>query len=70
MPSFTPAQILAAYDALGLDHDLTLSVSISPGYVHVSTAETDPGGHPVVTGGMLQSVSTAYTVEEAQNGDS
>jgi hypothetical protein len=55
----TPAQIRAAHEALGLDPDLTLHVSISPGYVHVTTAELDEGGHPIVTGGVLQRVETS-----------
>ena len=60
----TPAQIRAAHEALGLDPDLTLSVSISPGYVHVTTVEVDEDGHPIVTGGVLQRVETGADVTE------
>lgn len=60
----TPAQIQAAHEALGLDHDLTLHVSISPGYVHVTTAEVDADGHPLVTGGVLQRVETGVDVTD------
>ena len=60
----TPAQVRAAHDALGLDPDLTLHVSISPGYVHVTTAEVDEDGHPIVTGGVLQRVETSVDVTD------
>lgn len=62
----TAVQIRAAHDALGLDHDLTLGVSISPGYVHVTTAEVDEHGAPVVMGGVLQRVETGIEVKEVQ----
>lgn len=58
----TSAQVRAAHEALGLDPDLTLHVSISPGYVHVTTAEVDEGGHPIVTGGVLHRVETSVDV--------
>lgn len=58
----TSAQIRAAHEALGLDHDLTLHVSISPAYVHVTAAEVDENGHPIVTGGVLQRVETSVDV--------
>ena len=60
----TSAQVRAAHEALGLDPDLTLHVSISPGFVHVATAEVDEDGHPIVTGGMLQSVETSTDVTD------
>lgn len=44
----TAVQVRAAYDVLGLDHDLTLGVTISPGYIHVTTAETREGEVPNV----------------------
>lgn len=68
---FTPDQVRAVYDTLGLDHDLTLGVTISPGYIHVTTAETGPEGHPIVIGGVLQSVNAGVEVreEEAPNVD-
>ena len=59
----TPAQVRAAHEALGLDPDLTLHVSISPGYVYVTTAEVDGDGHPIVTGGVLQRVEASMPVE-------
>lgn len=58
----TSAQVRAAHEALGLDPDLTLHVSISPGFVHVATAEVDEDGHPIVTGGVLQSIETGVDV--------
>lgn len=60
----TTAQVRAAYEALGFDPDLTLSVSISPGYVYVATAEVDEDGHPVVKGGVLQRVETGVDVTD------
>ena len=60
----TTVQVRAALDALGLDPDLTLHVSISPGYVHIATAEVDEGGHPVVMGGVLQRVETGIEVDQ------
>ena len=62
----TGAQIRAAHEALGLDPDLTLGVSISPGYVHVTSAQVDDDGHPVLVGGVLQRVETGVSVEEVQ----
>lgn len=62
----TSAQVRAVHDALGLDPDLTLHVSISPDYVHVTTAETDEDGHPIVKGGVLRRVETALTIEEEE----
>ena len=59
----TSAQIRAAHEALGLDPDLTLHVSISPGYVHTTTAEVDEDGHPIVTAGVLQRVEASIPVE-------
>lgn len=59
----TPAQVRAAHEALGLDPDLTLHVSISPGYVHTTTAEVDEGGHPIVTSGVLRRVEASIPVE-------
>lgn len=64
----TAAQVRAAYDALGLDHDLTLGVTITPGRVHLTTAEVDEGGHPVITGGVLQRVETGIEVEQEVQG--
>lgn len=58
----TSAQVRAAHEALGLDPDLTLHVSISPGFVHVATAEVDEDGHPIVTGGVLRSVEAGVDV--------
>ena len=58
----TSAQVRAAHEALGLDPDLTLHVSISPGVVHVATAEVDEDGHPIVTGGVLRSVEAVVDV--------
>lgn len=52
--AFTPEQYAAALDALGLDHDLTLGVTITPGNVHVSTAAINPDGTPQMLGGVLQ----------------
>lgn len=60
----TSAQVRAAYDALGLDYDLTLGVSIAPGYVHITTAGVDEAGHPVIVGGQLQRVETGIEVVE------
>ena len=66
----TTGQVRAALDALGLDPDLTLHVSISPGYVHIATAEVDEDGHPVVRGGVLQRVETGIEVmQEVQDVD-
>ena len=64
MDDITAAQVRAAYDALGLDHDLTLGVTITPGHVHVTTVQVDEAGHPVVTGGVLQRVETGHDIRE------
>lgn len=64
MEPFTPSHVRAVYDALGLDHDLTLGVSITPGYIHITTAQTDEHGAPIVTGGVLQRTSTGHDIEE------
>lgn len=52
--TFTPEQYAAVLDALGLDHDLTLGVTLTPGHVHVSTAAINPDGTPRIVGGVLQ----------------
>lgn len=62
--AITAAQVRAVYDELSLDHDLTLAVTITPGRVYVTTAETDENGAPVVTGGVLQRVETGYEIEQ------
>ena len=62
--AITAAQVRAVYDALNLDHDLTLGVTITPGRVHVTTAKTDEEGAPVVVGGVLQRVETGVNVEQ------
>ena len=64
-----PTQVRAAHEALGLDPDLTLHLSISPGYIHIVSAETTEDGHPIVTGGVLQRVETGVTWGEARNDD-
>ena len=64
----TLAQIRAVHEALGLDPDLTLHVSISPDYVHVTTAKVDEDGHPIVTSGVLQRVETGYEIEQEVQG--
>ena len=51
---FTPEQYAAVLDALGLDHDLTLGVTLTPGHVHVSSAAINPDGTPKLVGGVLQ----------------
>ena len=58
------AQVRAIYDELGLDHDLTLGVTIIPGWAHITTAETDAGGSPIVMGGVLQRVETGIEVDQ------
>lgn len=62
----TAAQVRAAHEALGLDPDLTLHVSISPGYVHTTSAEVDEDGHPIVTAGVLQRVEASMPVESEE----
>lgn len=62
--TITSAQVRAAYEALGLDHDLTLGVTIIPGWVHITTAETDAAGSPIVLGGVLQRVETGVEVDQ------
>ena len=52
--TFTPEQYAAVLDALGLDHDLTLGVTLTPGHVHVTTAAINPDGTPRLVGGVLQ----------------
>ena len=64
MASFTPTQVTAVYDALGLHHDYTLGVVLTPGRIHVTTALLDEAGSPVVTGGVLQRVESSYQVED------
>ena len=60
----TTAQVRAAHVALGLDPDLTLSVSLSPTWAHVVTAQVDEGGHPIVSGGVLQTVDHGIQLTE------
>lgn len=62
--TITSAQVRAIYDELGLDHDLTLGVTIIPGWVHITTAEADADGSPIVRGGVLQRVETGIEVEQ------
>lgn len=64
MEPFAPSHVRAVHDALGLDHDLTLSVAITPGYIHITTAQTDEHGAPIVTGGVPQRTSLGYDIEE------
>ena len=52
--SITAEHYAAALDALGLDHDLTLGVTLTPGHVHVTTAAINPDGTPQIIGGVLQ----------------
>ena len=59
----TSAQIRAAHEALGLDPDRTLNVSIRPGYGYTTTAEVDGDGHPIVKAGVLQRVEASMPVE-------
>lgn len=59
----TAAQVRTAHEALGLNPDLTLHVSISPGYVHTTTAKVNEDGHPIVTSGVLQRVEASIPVE-------
>lgn len=59
----TAAQVRAAHEALGLDPDLTLHASISPGYAHITTAQVDADGHPIVTAGVLRRVEASIPVE-------
>ena len=66
--AITAAQVRAVYDALNLDHDLTLGVTIIPGWVHITTAETDADGSPIVVGGVLQRVETGIEVEQEVQG--
>lgn len=66
--TITSAQVRAIYDELGLDHDLTLGVTIIPGWVHITTAETDADGSPIVMGGVLQRVETGIEVRQEVQG--
>ena len=66
--AITAAQVRAVYDALNLDHDLTLGVTIAPGRVHITTAKTDEDGAPVVKGGVLQRVEAGYDIEQEVQG--
>lgn len=52
--TFTPEQYTAVLDLLGLGHDLTLGVTLTPGHVHVTTAAINPDGTPRLIGGVLQ----------------
>lgn len=54
----------AVLDALGLDHDHTLAVNVTPEFIHVSSAELDDTGKPVVTGGVLQRVETMHSLTD------
>ena len=65
--TITSAQVRAVYDALGLDYDLTLGLTITPGRVHVSSVETDAGGSPIITGGVLQRVETGHDITEGES---
>lgn len=61
--TYTPGQYTDVLDALGLDHDLTLAVTLTPGRVHVTTAAINPDGTPQIVGGVLQREEHSIPVE-------
>lgn len=66
--TITRAQIDAVKDALGLDKNLTHSITITPSHLHVqSVALVD--GLPDVRDGMLGITAATYEIEEATNVD-
>lgn len=60
----TTGQLRAALGALGLDPDLTVSVSMSSTWAHVVTAQVDEDGHAIVSGGVLQTVDHGIQLTE------
>lgn len=60
----TRAQTRDAYALLGLDPDLTVSVSLTATWAHVTLARVDEAGHPVVSGGVLQTVEHGIQLTE------
>lgn len=60
----TRAQARDAYARLGLDPDLTVSVSLTPTWAHVTLARVDESGHPIVSGGVLQTVDHGIQLTE------
>lgn len=59
----TRAQVNAAKEALGLDRDLTYSITITPESVYVQTVVLIDG-HPDVKDGLTLMESTATEIEE------
>ena len=56
-------QVRAAINALGLDYDTTLAVTLTPGYAHVISARLEDG-HPVLVGGVLQQETSGIDILE------
>lgn len=50
---FTPAQRRAAIEALGLDPDLTISISVGPDWASATVADTTSDGSLRMTDGQL-----------------
>lgn len=66
--TITRAQIDAVKNALGLDKNLTHSITITPSHLHIqSVALVD--GLPDVRDGMLGITAATYEIEEATNVD-
>lgn len=51
--TITPAQYMTALNALGLDPMLTVSVSITSDWAHMTLVQTDKDGAPVIELGRL-----------------
>lgn len=61
--AITRTQVNTAKDALGLDHDLTYSVTITPQNVYVQTVSL-VDGHPEVKDGLTLMESESADIEE------
>lgn len=61
--SFTRAQVNAAKEALGLDADLTHSLTVTPTHVYVTEVAL-VGGTPVVKDGQLSMTEAIHEIEE------
>ncbi|MGP5375292.1 hypothetical protein ACTXM8_04740 [Brachybacterium alimentarium] len=59
----TRSQVNAAKDALGLDHDLTYSITITPQNVYVQTVSL-ADGYPEVKDGLTLMDSESADIEE------
>lgn len=63
-PTITREQYIAAIEALGLDPNLTVQVSLQADWAHVTLAETDEDGMPIVDLGRLTTRSLPVQIQD------